>query len=65
MPLLVLFVIPGVNVIAPLLWLVFGAWMLALQYADYPMGNHGLRFRSNVVYWAKSECWRWVSGRPY
>jgi CysZ protein len=44
LPLLVLFVIPGVNAIAPALWLVFGAWMLALQYADYPMGNHGVRF---------------------
>jgi len=44
-PLLVLFIIPGINAIAPVLWLVFGAWMLVLQYADYPMGNHGLRFR--------------------
>ncbi len=43
-PLLVLFVIPGINLIAPLLWLVFGAWMLALEYLDYPMGNHGLLF---------------------
>ncbi|MCP5459961.1 MAG: EI24 domain-containing protein, partial [Gammaproteobacteria bacterium] len=27
------------------LWLAFSIWMLALQYADYPMSNHGLRFR--------------------
>jgi CysZ protein len=44
-PLLVLFVIPGVNVLAPIIWALFGAWMLALQYADYPMANHGIRFR--------------------
>lgn len=45
LPLLLLFLIPGVNLLAPLLWLAFGAWMLALEYADAPMGNHGLGFR--------------------
>jgi CysZ protein len=44
-PLLLLFLVPGVNLAAPLLWLVFSAWMLALDYADYPMANHGLGFR--------------------
>lgn len=44
LPLLLLFLIPGVNLLAPLLWLAFGAWMLALEYADAPMGNHGLGF---------------------
>ena len=43
-PLLILFIIPGINIIAPFLWLAFGAWMLALEYLDYPMGNHGLLF---------------------
>ncbi len=43
-PLLILFIIPGINIIAPFLWLIFGAWMLALEYLDYPMGNHGLLF---------------------
>ncbi len=44
-PLLILFLIPGINAVAPVLWLAFSAWMLALQYTDYPMGNHGIRFR--------------------
>ena len=44
LPLLLLFVIPGVNLAAPLLWLAFGAWMMALEYADCPLGNHGLVF---------------------
>jgi CysZ protein len=44
-PLLVLFFIPGINVAAPLLWVAFTAWMLALQYVDYPMGNHLFPFR--------------------
>ena len=41
-PLLVLFLIPGVNLIAPILWMLFSAWMLAVEYSDYPLGNHGL-----------------------
>ena len=44
-PLLILFLIPLVNIVAPFLWLLFSAWMLALQYSDYPMGNHGIAFR--------------------
>jgi len=44
-PLLILFLIPGLNVFAPFAWLVFSAWMLALEYADAPMGNHDLAFR--------------------
>ncbi|PLY15570.1 MAG: sulfate transporter CysZ [Sedimenticola sp.] len=43
-PLLVLFVIPGLNLLAPLLWVLFSAWFLALEYADYPMGNHRMTF---------------------
>ena len=43
LPILVLFLIPGVNLIASLLWAIFGAWALALEYLDYPMGNRGMR----------------------
>jgi CysZ protein len=42
-PLLILFLIPGVNLIAPILWTLFSAWMLAIEYSDYPLGNHGVR----------------------
>ncbi len=42
-PFLLLFLIPGINLIAPFTWLAFSAWMLTVEYADYPMGNHGLR----------------------
>jgi len=28
--------IPVVNVAAPVIWLLFGAWTLAVQFADYP-----------------------------
>lgn len=43
-PLLILFLIPGLNLLAPFLWGMFGAWMLAFAYIDYPMGNHGMTF---------------------
>ena len=36
--------IPGVNIISPVLWAWFGAWMLAIEYTDYPLGNHGYGF---------------------
>ncbi len=43
-PLLILLLIPGINLIASVLWLLFSAWMLALEYSDFPMANHGLTF---------------------
>lgn len=43
-PLLILFLVPVLNVVAPFLWLAFGAWLSALEYCDYPLGNRGMRF---------------------
>jgi len=43
-PLLLLFVIPVINSIAPILWLLFNVWYVTLEYADYPMANSGLDF---------------------
>lgn len=43
-PLFILSWIPVVNIIAPVLWMVFSSWMLAIDYHDYPMGNHQLKF---------------------
>ena len=44
-PLVVLSFVPVINAIAPGVWALFSAWMLALEYADYPLGNRGLNFR--------------------
>ena len=44
LPLLILFLVPMVNVAAPLIWLIFCSWMIALQYLDFPMSNHGMSF---------------------
>ena len=45
-PLLLLFLIPGLNILAPLVWFLFSAWMLSLEYLDYPFGNHEITFKS-------------------
>ncbi len=47
-PLLILSIlsifIPIFAPITPFLWMIFSAWMLSLEYVDYPMGNHNIRF---------------------
>jgi CysZ protein len=43
-PLLLLFLVPGLQIIAAVLWAVFSAWMLAVEYGAYPMDNHRIRF---------------------
>jgi CysZ protein len=43
-PLGILTFIPGINAIAPFAWFLFGAWMMAVNYLDYPMGNHDYYF---------------------
>ncbi|MCX7095909.1 MAG: sulfate transporter CysZ [Methylobacter sp.] len=43
-PLLILSIIPGLNVIAPFLWALFGAWGMALEYLAYPLENQGVLF---------------------
>jgi len=40
-PLLLLFFVP---VVGPMVWALFSAWMLAISFADYPMGNHSIAF---------------------
>lgn len=42
--LLLLGFIPLINLAAPFLWLLLGAWMMAIQYLDYPMDNHRTPF---------------------
>lgn len=51
LPLLILSIIPGINVIAPFLWALFGAWGMALEYLAYPLENQGVLFseQKNLV----------------
>ena len=43
--LLVLSFIPGINLFAPIFWFLFGAWMMSIQYCDYPMDNNKVSFK--------------------
>ncbi|KEA62425.1 Sulfate transporter, CysZ-type [Marinobacterium lacunae] len=42
--LLVLSFIPVINLAMPVVWFLFGAWMMAIQYCDYPMDNNKVSF---------------------
>ncbi len=44
--LLIISFIPVINIVAPFLWLLFGAWMMAIQYCDYPMDNNKVSFKN-------------------
>ena len=44
LPLVIVSFIPGINVIAPFLWALFGAWGMALEYMAYPLENAGVLF---------------------
>src|SRR5699024_3624644 len=42
---LLLFLVPVVGqTLAPLAWMAFSAWMMAIQYCDYPFDNHKVDF---------------------
>ncbi|MEM7542088.1 MAG: sulfate transporter CysZ [Pseudomonadota bacterium] len=43
-PIFILSLIPGLNLAAAPAWLLFGAWMLSVEYVDCPMGNNGAPF---------------------
>ncbi|EDN67266.1 membrane protein containing DUF540 [Beggiatoa sp. PS] len=41
--LLIISFIPIINIVSPFLWFLFGAWLVSLEYADSPLGNHGYK----------------------
>lgn len=43
--LILITIIPVINTVSPFLWVLFGAWMMAIQYADYGADNNDLSFR--------------------
>lgn len=45
-----LFIIPVIQLIAPLVWFLLGAWLFVIEYADFPMGNHGIAFVQQRAY---------------
>lgn len=42
--LFVISLVPGLNAVSPFLWLMFGSWMMAVQFADYAADNNDVGF---------------------
>lgn len=42
--------IPVVNVLSPVIWFLFGAWTMAVHFADYPAENRGLKFADTIAH---------------
>ncbi len=48
--LLIFFFVPIIQIFAAMLWFVFNAWFMTLQYLDYPTDNHRIAL-TNVHAW--------------
>ena len=58
--LLILSFIPVLNLVAAPLWLIFGVWMMAIQYIDYPADNHKLGW-NEMLAWLREKRWQSLS----
>ena len=38
------FAFPLISPLVAVLWFIYAAWILTIEYADFPMANHGLSF---------------------
>ncbi|RKZ69851.1 MAG: sulfate transporter CysZ [Gammaproteobacteria bacterium] len=54
-PLIIITIIPGVNIVAPFLWILFAVWFFALEYNDYPLANRGHFFEEVKIYNRKNR----------
>lgn len=61
-PLLLLLMVPVVNVAVSVLWVLFSAWMMTVQYIDYPMANHQLFFKDQRARLRKRPLLAWSFG---
>src|SRR5690606_4367936 len=58
--LLVLSFIPLANLAAAPLWLLFGIWMMAVQYIDYPADNNKMSW-GEMMNWLRGRRWKSLS----
>jgi CysZ protein len=58
--LLILSFIPVLNILAAPLWLVFGVWMMAVQYIDYPADNNKMSW-DDMLAWLREKRWQSMS----
>ncbi len=61
-PLFILLWIPLLNLPATVLWVLFGAWMMTVQYLDYTMANHRLFFAEQRARLRKRPLLAWSFG---
>jgi len=59
---LVLLWIPPINTIIPLLWLLWGAWSMVIQYSDYPADNHKTPFKTLRLWLAAEKLYSYSFG---
>ena len=58
--LLILSFIPVLNILAAPLWLLFGVWMMAVQYIDYPADNNKMSW-DDMLSWLREKRWQSLS----
>ncbi|MBD9484968.1 sulfate transporter CysZ [Pseudomonas sp. PDM14] len=56
-PLLILTFIPVLNLVAAPLWILFGVWMMAVQYIDYPCDNNKVSW-DDMLAWLREKRWQ-------
>jgi len=61
-PVLILMVIPGINAVGSVLWILLGFWFLTIEYIDYPMGNHQIRPRDQRRLLRRHPLHSWAFG---
>lgn len=47
--------IPGLNALVAIIWIVFSGWMMAIQYVDYPADNNRMSFPDLRKFLAKDR----------
>lgn len=55
--LFILSFIPVLNIIAAPLWVLFGIWMMCVQYIDYPADNNKLGW-NEMLAWLREKRWQ-------
>ena len=56
-PLLILTFVPVLNLVAAPLWILFGVWMMAVQYIDYPADNNKMSWQ-DMLAWLREKRWQ-------
>ena len=56
-PLLILTFVPVLNLLAAPLWILFGVWMMAVQYIDYPCDNNKVSW-DDMLAWLREKRWQ-------